>query len=138
MRLSILLLLCVFVAVPGGARAAELIMFNSPVCEWCEVWEEEIGVFYDKTADARVAPVRRIDIDAERTGALKDIRPIIYTPTFVVIDGGAEIGRITGYPGEDFFWWMLGGLTAELKAVRDACGGGEAIAGTSANIGASC
>jgi hypothetical protein len=31
-----------------------------------------------------------------------------YTPTFVVVSNGEEVGRIEGYPGEDFFWGLLG------------------------------
>jgi hypothetical protein len=31
-----------------------------------------------------------------------------FTPTFIVVQDGAEIGRIEGYPGEDFFWGLLG------------------------------
>jgi hypothetical protein len=31
-----------------------------------------------------------------------------FTPTFIVIQDGTEIGRIEGYPGEDFFWGLLG------------------------------
>ncbi len=37
------------------------------------------------------------------------------SPTFILIDGGREIGRIVGYPGADFFW----GLVAELIARLD-------------------
>ncbi len=37
-----------------------------------------------------------------------------YIPTFVLIDEGKEVGRIEGYPGEDFFWGMLGKLLEKL------------------------
>ena len=84
--------------------AAELVMFESPACEWCEVWDEEVGVVYAKTDEAKTAPLRRMDIDAQRNGPLAKIRPVIYTPTFVVMDGGKEVGRIVGYPGESPFW----------------------------------
>lgn len=30
-----------------------------------------------------------------------------YTPTFVLLKDGAEVGRIEGYPGESFFYGML-------------------------------
>ena len=33
--------------------------------------------------------------------------PARFSPTFVLTDGGREIGRIEGYPGEDFFWGLL-------------------------------
>ena len=30
-----------------------------------------------------------------------------FTPTFILLDHGTEIGRIEGYPGDAFFWPML-------------------------------
>ena len=36
----------------------------------------------------------------------------------VLIDKGQEIGRIRGYPGEDYFWGLLGMLIKKLDAVR--------------------
>lgn len=41
---------------------------------------------------------------------------ILYTPTFVLMDGGREVGRIVGYPGEDLFWGLFGALLAQLPA----------------------
>ena len=35
---------------------------------------------------------------------------MIVTPTFVLAEGGREVGRIVGYHGEDFFYGMLDGL----------------------------
>ena len=96
------------------ASAARLIMFNSPVCEWCEVWEEQVGVIYHRTREARRAPLTRVDIDDQDSiGGLE--RRITYTPTFVLMEKGREQGRITGYPGEDFFWGMLEILLKKLE-----------------------
>ena len=36
--------------------------------------------------------------------------PVRYTPTFVLMRDGREVGRITGYPGEAHFWGLLGEL----------------------------
>ena len=43
------LLKVIFFASP--CMAAELVMFESEACEWCEVWDEEIGVAYSKTSE---------------------------------------------------------------------------------------
>ena len=40
--------------------------------------------------------------------------PIRYTPTFVLIEDGKEIGRIEGYPGDEFFWVRLENLLERL------------------------
>ena len=42
------------------------------------------------------------------------MKPERFTPVFVLIDNGREIGRIRGYPGEDHFWGLLGTLLAKL------------------------
>jgi hypothetical protein len=36
----------------------------------------------------------------------------------VLVDGGREIGRIRGYPGEDHFWGLLGALLKKLDAAE--------------------
>jgi thioredoxin-related protein len=98
---------------PGVAPAVELLMFESATCEWCQKWDEDIGIVYAKTAEGRAAPLRRIDIYQTRPDDLRPVRGIIYTPTFVLWDRGREIGRITGYPGEDSFWGLLGVMIAK-------------------------
>ena len=90
-----------------GADATELVMFESEGCEWCETWNEEIGVLYAKTDEAKIAPLRRVDIDDDRPADLQNVHGLVYTPTFVVMKDGQEAGRIIGYPGEDFFWQLL-------------------------------
>lgn len=89
-------------------------MFHSPDCEWCETWDEEIGVGYDKTSESKQAPLRRVNVDDQKTvNGLK--RPIAYTPTFVLMSGGREVGRITGHPGVDFFYPLLAELLAKAQ-----------------------
>ncbi len=96
------------------AWAAELIMFESEGCTWCEAWDREIAPVYPKTAEARIAPLRRADIDDELPPDLAALKPVIYTPTFVLLHEGKEVGRILGYPGEDFFWALLEELIGKL------------------------
>lgn len=114
-----ILIVMIFSTAP--VIGAELVMFESPECEWCETWHEEVGVIYAKTKEAKRAPLVRIDIDTPRQGALAEIRPVMYTPTFVLMDNGQEIGRILGYPGEDFFWGLLNEMMAKIPAHVKAC-----------------
>lgn len=92
--------------VDGGA--AELVMFESPGCSWCDAWNREVGAIYDMTSEARLAPLRRVDLSGPRPDDLTGIVGIVYTPTFVLIEDGREVGRILGYPGESHFWGLLG------------------------------
>lgn len=102
------------------ARAAELIMLEESGCPWCEQWNEEVGVIYHKTPEGKRAPLRRLDIHDKLPEELKFIAKGGYTPTFVLVDNGREIGRIRGYPGEDFFWGLLGQMLKRLPPAENA------------------
>ena len=105
-------------AVP--ARAAELVMLEEVGCPWCEEWNRVIGPIYPKTSEGRRAPLRRVDIHDPLPDDLAWMTTGNYTPTFVLVDDGREIGRIRGYPGEDFFWGLLGELVARLDGDEGA------------------
>lgn len=101
------------------ANAAELVMVEEQGCMWCDRWNDEIGVVYDKTDEGAVAPLRRVEIDALPADIRFASTPR-YTPTFVLVDGGVEIGRIEGHPGEDFFWPLLNRLLDRLSPATTA------------------
>jgi hypothetical protein len=109
---------------PPPAESAELVMFEAPACEWCEAWDDEVGVVYHKTSEGRRAPLRRISIHASRPPDLAPIAPVHYSPTFVLMDGAHEVGRIVGYPGEAHFWGLLQALLDRLprQSAADSMG----------------
>ena len=115
-QVAVFLAILVSAAMP--VRAAELLMIEEKWCDWCALWNEEIGVVYHKTAEGRKAPLRRVSIhDPMPEDVVLALRPQ-FTPTFVLLHDGREIGRIEGYPGEDFFWPMLGQLLQRLDAAN--------------------
>lgn len=77
---------------------------------WCARWDAEIAPIYSKTSEGQAAPLRRIDISVREPEDFSFTRRVAFTPTFVLVDGDRELGRIEGYPGEDFFWPMLDSL----------------------------
>ena len=93
-------------------------MFEQAGCAWCEAFDREIAPIYPKTAEAQRAPLRRVNIDHPLPSDLAFIEVERLAPLFVLVDGGREIGRIRGYPGEDPFWGLLGVLIKKLDAVR--------------------
>lgn len=97
------------------AVAAELVMYTRNGCPFCVRFEREIAPVYARTPEGKVAPLRRIDLPAGgvRGEGLRD--PVIATPTFVLVDDGREIGRITGYLNDDMFWGLLGRLVAVIE-----------------------
>ena len=88
------------------AWAVELVMVDQRGCIYCERWEAEIGPIYPKTSEGRFAPLRRIDI-REVADKVNLKRRVVFTPTFLVVEDGAELTRLEGYVGEDFFWPLL-------------------------------
>lgn len=110
----IALALIVPVATPGRAGAAEMIYVHERGCPYCRRWEREIGPAYPLSDSGRRAPLRAIELHDVPGSGLPLQRPARYTPTFVLIDGGREVGRIEGYPGAEFFWGLLDQLVAKL------------------------
>lgn len=93
----------------GPLMAAELVMVERHGCHWCERWNAEIGPAYPRTEEGARAPLRRVDIHALPDDITFSSRPV-FTPTFVLVDEGQELGRIEGYAGDEFFWFLLAQL----------------------------
>ena len=106
--------LLVAVLPAGSAGAAELVYFGSSSCPVCETWDREVGEIYPKTAEAKTLPLRQHDLHDDKPADLAFIKGVIYTPTFVAVEDGREIGRIVGYMGDFFFWEQLDGLIKKL------------------------
>lgn len=101
-----------------GADAAELVMFERQGCPWCVRFNEEVAPLYGRTKEAARAPLRRVDIDRAGGADVQLRGPVRYTPTFVLAEGGREVGRITGYPGQDHFWGLLTKMLDDLSSER--------------------
>ncbi|MEQ1647686.1 MAG: thioredoxin fold domain-containing protein [Hyphomicrobiaceae bacterium] len=98
--------LCTKVAPSALAASAldgrtVLIMVDDPGCIYCLKWEREVEGSYRNSAEGSFAPVEK-----RRKGHadLAGLTGLNYTPTFVLLRHGAEIGRIVGYAGSDWFW----------------------------------
>jgi len=92
-----------------------LVMVEEKGCIWCARWNEEISEIYPKTEEGAAAPLRRIDIHAKRPDDIAFARALSFTPTFVLVVDGQEASRIEGYPGEDFFWGLLGKMLSQAN-----------------------
>jgi hypothetical protein len=112
------LMVACFFGGAGATRAAELVMFDDPNCVWCRRWHAEIGPSYPNTPEGRLAPLRRVHIRDQAKAGIALARPVAGTPTFVLVEGEREIGRIDGYPGSDFFYPRLAELLKRLPPPR--------------------
>ncbi len=90
-----------------AAQAVELVMVEQPGCTWCARWNDEIGPIWPRTAAGDFAPLRRAQL-RDMPGEMALERRVTFTPTFLIIGKeGKELGRLEGYPGEDFFWPLI-------------------------------
>lgn len=105
----------VWLALAPPAVAAELIMLEQPGCAWCARFNAEIAPAWPNSEEGRLAPLRRVDITEDWPDDLADIRKERFTPTFVLVEDGKEIGRLRGYAGDEFFWYLAGELIARLS-----------------------
>jgi len=112
----LMMLMACFVLPVHPALAGELILLEQKGCIYCKKWDAEIGLAYPNTEEGKLAPLRKVDIDEAIPEDLENIRIERFTPTFVLIENGREVGRIRGYPGDEFFWFLLGELLDEAKA----------------------
>ncbi|HRY05832.1 MAG TPA: hypothetical protein P5114_01815 [Hyphomicrobiaceae bacterium] len=126
MRAVLLMLALAALALLAGlstsARAAQdyvstnlpslsLVMIEAEGCGYCRKWHEEVGPGYPLSDEGHRAPLVRID---RKSKEAERFTRVVFTPTFILIGQGTELGRINGYPGPDFFWSMLADMLRKL------------------------
>lgn len=117
---TLIVLLLAF--APAGARAETLLlMAEEDGCHWCAKWNKEIAHIYPKTVEGRTAPLKRYDLHGEAPDVTFE-KKVRFTPTFILVHNGAEVGRIEGYPGEDFFWSLLNMMFTQANIPLDQTG----------------
>ena len=96
-----------------AAADSRLIMVTSDYCPSCQAWELDVGKVYDKSPYATKLPLTRVEIGSKMPGGVTFQKPVVGTPTFLVIHNGQEIGRQNGYIDAEMFWWWLSEYTAK-------------------------
>jgi thiol-disulfide isomerase/thioredoxin len=119
-RLAALRAVAAFIAaslahfIPTAANAAELVMFDGKWCGRCKQFLAEVAPAYHTTPPGKAMPLRVVD-SAQTKPWFRTSAPIEGTPTFVLVDKGAELGRITGYTTREAFIQQAYGLMAVLQ-----------------------
>ncbi len=99
---------------PAIADTTELLMVEEAGCVYCAKFNREIAVAYPKTTEGKTAPLRRIDLYGTWPAALNHIERPRFTPTFILLHDNREIGRLVGYNGDEYFWFLLGELLEKI------------------------
>lgn len=104
---------------PGSnaEQGLNLIMIEEDGCGFCIRWHREVGEGYPASDEGRRAPLVVIDRFSKQASAHPRV---VFTPTFILVGGGRELGRIVGYPGADFFWSMLADLMRKAAGAAPA------------------
>lgn len=99
-------------SVPPDIRTAQavLLLIEDPGCPYCARWDRDVRQGYVNSEEGRFAPLVRRFRGAPDVAFLANV---LYSPTFVVLAHGREVGRIVGYQGPDFFWSEIAGLLAK-------------------------
>ncbi len=105
----------------SAAPAAELVVVEQAGCAYCARFDAEIAPAWPNTEQGRRAPLRRVDLHGEWPADLVGVRRPELTPTFVLLDdGGHEAARLSGYPGDEHFWFLVDGMLERLAPAGDA------------------
>jgi hypothetical protein len=120
-RLAALLLSLATLLPFSAAADTYLLMAEEDGCFWCKRWNTEIGHIYPKTKEGKTAPLKRYDVHRDKPKA-KLAQRVSFVPTFILVHNGAEVGRIEGYPGEDFFWGVLNEMFTNARIPLDRNG----------------
>jgi hypothetical protein len=62
--------------------------------------------------DGKLAPLVRRD---RHDPDIAFIPRVVYSPTFVMLVRGREVGRIVGYGGVDLFWMQLAAIMDDVR-----------------------
>ena len=111
---SLLVLFATLLPVSAMAEA-RLLMAEEAGCPYCARWDADIAAIYPKTPEGRTAPLTRYDLREGTPDGVTLVQRVSFTPTFILLQDGTEVGRIEGYPGEDFFWALLGEIFKDAQ-----------------------
>lgn len=87
-----------------AASTMELLVVEVEGCIYCLVFRRDVLPNYQASTQARTVPIRFIELNAAEEQKFPFAEPVTTVPTILLMKGGQEAGRITGYLGpENFF-----------------------------------
>ena len=87
--------------------ALELIVFESPRCDYCPLIRRDVLPVYQRSSNAKDVPMRFVDLQKIDTSAMNLRAPLRIMPTMILMKDGTEVDRIGGYVGPELFFHAI-------------------------------
>jgi hypothetical protein len=91
-------------APKAGAMTQEIV----ENCTYCGLFRDQVLPRYRQSPRASELPIRFIDVNEADVSKMKLAAPIQMVPTTVLMRGGQEVDRISGYTGPENFFILVG------------------------------
>ncbi|MGQ0457116.1 MAG: hypothetical protein ACT4OU_08640 [Hyphomicrobium sp.] len=90
----------------------ELIVVEAPGCTYCDIFRRNVLPAFAASERGKDIPVRFLDVNDVGSANLQFDGAIEMAPTFVLVKGNQEIGRVAGFVGRDTLLQSIGLLLA--------------------------
>jgi hypothetical protein len=100
---------------PEGQSNLELVVFQIENCKLCELVQTQIRPAYERSRNAKDAPMRFVDINRVDESSLGLAAPVTIVPTIVLMREGREVSRMTGYTGPTIFFDALAHMMRDTE-----------------------
>jgi len=82
-----------------AAVAAELVFVEVKSCIYCMRFNKQVAPTYQASEIGKRIPLRRVNLQQRWPADLSEVDRPPYTPVFILVENGREIGRFNGYVG---------------------------------------
>lgn len=86
---------------------AEIVVFEIEGCPYCELFRRDVWPGYRRSPRHAQMPLRFVDVRRTDLAGWRLVGPVRVVPTVVLLKGGREIGRLTGYTGPEAFFQQV-------------------------------
>ena len=102
-------------SAPTSSVGLEFLVLEVKSCHVCELVRAHILPPYERSATAREAPMRFVDLNAVDEAQLGLTAPVTTVPTIVLMREGQEVARLTGYTGPQIFFQAVPEMLARAE-----------------------
>lgn len=100
---------------PAANAGLEFLVLEVKSCHVCELVRTQILPQYERSATAREAPMRFVDLNSVDEAGLGLTAPVMTVPTIVLMREGQEVARLTGYMGPQIFFQAVPEMLARAE-----------------------